>query len=146
MRLNFAVLMLAMLLTGCAGDNNAPPLTAVNPAHVDAAEAPYVPPASVLVDDRTAPPTPPSKDDSKKDDVTPAHEHGASPATGNPAAASATTGATSATQPGKNDVYTCPMHPEVMQSAPGRCPKCGMSLVKKSGDAGHDQHTGGSHE
>ena len=28
-------------------------------------------------------------------------------------------------------VYTCPMHPEVQQSAPGRCPKCGTTLVVK---------------
>lgn len=26
-------------------------------------------------------------------------------------------------------VYTCPMHPEVRQDKPGRCPKCGMDLV-----------------
>ena len=26
-------------------------------------------------------------------------------------------------------VYTCPMHPEVRQDHPGRCPKCGMHLV-----------------
>jgi Cu+-exporting ATPase len=25
--------------------------------------------------------------------------------------------------------YTCPMHPEVRQPGPGRCPKCGMDLV-----------------
>ncbi len=25
-------------------------------------------------------------------------------------------------------VYTCPMHPEVRQAAPGNCPKCGMKL------------------
>lgn len=25
--------------------------------------------------------------------------------------------------------YTCPMHPEVQSSQPGRCPKCGMNLV-----------------
>lgn len=25
-------------------------------------------------------------------------------------------------------VYTCPMHPEVRQPQPGRCPKCGMKL------------------
>jgi Cu+-exporting ATPase len=24
--------------------------------------------------------------------------------------------------------YTCPMHPEVRQSGPGTCPKCGMAL------------------
>jgi nucleoside-diphosphate-sugar epimerase len=27
------------------------------------------------------------------------------------------------------DGYTCPMHPEVVRSAPGTCPKCGMALV-----------------
>jgi hypothetical protein len=26
-------------------------------------------------------------------------------------------------------IYTCPMHPEVVSSAPGTCPKCGMKLV-----------------
>ena len=27
--------------------------------------------------------------------------------------------------------YTCSMHPEVVSSGPGRCPKCGMTLVPK---------------
>jgi hypothetical protein len=29
-------------------------------------------------------------------------------------------------------VYTCPMHPEVTSDKAGKCPKCGMDLVKKS--------------
>jgi Cu+-exporting ATPase len=29
---------------------------------------------------------------------------------------------------GKETVYACPMHPEVRQSGPGTCPKCGMEL------------------
>lgn len=29
-------------------------------------------------------------------------------------------------------VYTCPMHPQVVKSAPGNCPICGMTLVKKT--------------
>lgn len=41
------------------------------------------------------------------------------------------------------DYYTCPMHPEIKQDKPGKCPKCGgMELVKKSevesGEAQHD--------
>ncbi|HTN39335.1 MAG TPA: multicopper oxidase domain-containing protein [Arachidicoccus sp.] len=28
-------------------------------------------------------------------------------------------------------VYTCPMHPKVTSSAPGKCEQCGMDLVKK---------------
>lgn len=33
-------------------------------------------------------------------------------------------------KPSQN-VYTCPMHPEVNQPSPGKCPKCGMDLVRK---------------
>src|SRR5512135_2451766 len=28
----------------------------------------------------------------------------------------------------KEIAYTCPMHPEIRQPAPGACPKCGMAL------------------
>ena len=27
--------------------------------------------------------------------------------------------------------YICPMHPEVVQDKPGKCPKCGMALLEK---------------
>lgn len=29
------------------------------------------------------------------------------------------------------DIYTCPMHPEIIRDKPGNCPICGMTLVKK---------------
>lgn|GEM_PF-4782985 len=29
-------------------------------------------------------------------------------------------------------LYTCPMHPEVVTHAPGKCPKCAMTLVPKT--------------
>ncbi len=32
----------------------------------------------------------------------------------------------------EKDTYTCPMHPEVISDKPGKCPKCGMQLVKKN--------------
>jgi hypothetical protein len=28
--------------------------------------------------------------------------------------------------------YTCPMHSDVKMDKPGKCPKCGMALVKKT--------------
>jgi predicted RNA-binding Zn-ribbon protein involved in translation (DUF1610 family) len=44
-----------------------------------------------------------------------------------------TTAATEATIPADSTAasYTCPMHPEVVSKQPGKCPKCGMTLVKK---------------
>ena len=48
-------------------------------------------------------------------------------------------------------IYTCPMHPEIRQSQPGNCPKCGMALgpllpdldaeerTSKLGDVWHTQ-------
>ena len=30
-----------------------------------------------------------------------------------------------------DEMYTCPMHPEIMRDAPGSCPICGMDLVPK---------------
>lgn len=47
--------------------------------------------------------------------------------------------------------YTCRMHPEVLKPGPGRCPECGMELVRADNaadakhhhgrDQKHDQHT-----
>jgi hypothetical protein len=28
-------------------------------------------------------------------------------------------------------VYTCPMHPDVVSDRPGKCPRCGMTLVER---------------
>lgn len=44
------------------------------------------------------------------------------------------------TVPPQPVLYGCPMHPEVQSKAPGKCPKCNMTLlaVKSSGDAGEE--------
>lgn len=36
----------------------------------------------------------------------------------------------------ESEVYTCPMHPEIIRNKPGNCPICGMHLVKKPMDMG----------
>ncbi|MES2827720.1 MAG: copper oxidase [Sphingobacteriales bacterium] len=40
-----------------------------------------------------------------------------------------------------SEIYTCPMHPEIQQGKPGKCPKCGMALVKKKPAATKKQST-----
>ncbi len=44
--------------------------------------------------------------------------------------------------PGDAAGWTCPMHPEVRQAGPGKCPKCRMDLVQENdgGDAEHKEH------
>jgi P-type Cu2+ transporter len=38
-------------------------------------------------------------------------------------------------------IYTCPMHPEVRKTEPGKCPGCGMDLIpEKSGTGEHKNH------
>lgn len=42
--------------------------------------------------------------------------------------------------------YTCPMHPQIIQDAPGKCPLCGMDLVpmgRQTTHNNHSSHTGG---
>jgi Heavy metal binding domain len=43
-------------------------------------------------------------------------------------------------------VYTCPMHPEIVSDAPGKCPKCGMALSprpKAESAPAHQHHQHG---
>jgi len=45
----------------------------------------------------------------------------------------------------EENLYTCPMHPEIMQDHPGLCPKCGMTLepmvIKTNDDKENDELT-----
>jgi Cu(I)/Ag(I) efflux system membrane fusion protein/cobalt-zinc-cadmium efflux system membrane fusion protein len=58
--------------------------------------------------------------------------------------------ATSAESPGEHDgLWTCGMHPEVIQDEPGSCPICRMDLVPlRTEDAAHAAaaHLGGAHQ
>jgi P-type Cu2+ transporter len=45
--------------------------------------------------------------------------------------------------------YTCPMHPQIIKDAPGKCPLCGMTLVplvKPGGHEMHESHAGGMND
>jgi Cu(I)/Ag(I) efflux system membrane fusion protein len=46
--------------------------------------------------------------------------------------------ATSATSP-KQQMYQCPMHPQIIMDHPGNCPICGMTLVPMASDAPKDK-------
>jgi len=43
----------------------------------------------------------------------------------------------------KHQQYTCPMHPEIIRDAPGKCPRCGMDLIPLN--ATEVQHTHAPH-
>lgn len=52
----------------------------------------------------------------------------------------ASNGAAEGTAATAGSIYTCPMHPQIRQPAPGRCPICGMPLVPaSSGSADLDE-------
>ena len=50
----------------------------------------------------------------------------------------------SATARPARTLYTCPMHPEIVRAEPGKCPKCGMTLVplkqQKKSAASRSEH------
>ncbi len=50
----------------------------------------------------------------------------------------------------KTPVWTCSMHPDIKESEPGECPKCGMKLIKlvekKAEKDEHSHKKGDSHK
>lgn len=67
---------------------------------------------------------------------------GTEPAGSGPAESAEHAHGTSDTATGGREVYTCPMHPEVVSDRPGECSKCGMDLVPEgeASGGGHDGH------
>src|SRR4030095_3279300 len=43
-------------------------------------------------------------------------------------------------QKSKSEIYTCPMHPQIISDRPGTCPICGMDLVKKTELTAIEEH------
>lgn len=140
------VLAGVLLMAGCAAPPLAPALSPDHPASVDAIEAPYSPPQSVLVADRAGlSPGPVSQPASPGA----GHEHHgtSAPPVTTSGADTSSMGAPPTTQPQEaTAIYVCPMHPDVVSDAPGKCPKCGMNLVKKQSTGGLAPHKGNHNE
>jgi hypothetical protein len=124
---------------GCSGEL-AERSPSSDPTNVAAAEAPFRPPPSYQPDPLLSPvppkgneppptgseqlhsptATPPGNPPMREEPGArvPAHRQGHQLGRGQPLAA---------------PVYTCPMHPDLHEAQPGKCPKCGMTLVPKGG-------------
>ena len=115
-----AFVLTATALTGCAGRFVR---TAIGPEHPASPASPPTPPSattsSLAVDDFDRPVQPHETESPQSDEKAPppSMEHARHGQGGENSGAEVS--------------YTCPMHPEVVQPKPGKCPKCGMTLVPK---------------
>ena len=110
---------IAWIATGCSIVIEAPVADPNSPASAQAAAAPYERPASIFAHSPEPAPTPTAGHD--------AHDHSEHAAPPSNHAGHSTDPEPVASELG----FTCPMHPEIHQHEPGKCPKCGMALVAK---------------
>ena len=113
----FVVPLTGLLLSACAATTPPPRLSALDPADPKAPESDAQPTPSLL----QVPPPQPSDAPSAAVEPMPMGDehHREAPSTqASPAA-----------------VYACPMHPQVNATEPGKCPICGMTLVKQPSKA-----------
>jgi len=107
------VLVSVLTVVSCAGSREPPPIQ-LDPSSPEAPEAP--PPAASTTLTPEAPQTGGATEQAPS-----AHEghagHGAQ------------AGSAQAAPEAGSALYACPMHPEVTDTKPSRCPKCGMTLV-----------------
>ena len=123
----------ALLGPSCATYTAPTPVGIEHPANAEA-PSPPVPPVAVhlIADDldrKVSPAAAPQEGgDHRHPEARPESKGGHSHPAGE--------GGSASTPPGDAS-YSCPMHPEVKQDEPGRCPKCGMKLVEqKKGEGG----------
>ena len=117
-----AMLLGAIGLASCTS-YQAPSVTADHPASPEAVAAPLAPASSTLAVDKTNLPSVAPELQTGMEMTAPAGTSPGMPQAGESVPSS---------RPART-VYTCPMHPEVLSDKPGRCPKCGMALVRKEG-------------
>ena len=134
----FASVFCAQWLIGCAANFQAPPLSATNPASVEAKEA-VAPAARPMLgrdaltqktNERLAANAPgnPSFQASEMEQM----HHGMSDMEGMQHDKTGTAKIDSGVKPMSGKVYyTCKIHPQIHQNKPGKCPICGVPLIKK---------------
>jgi hypothetical protein len=123
---------------GCAANFQSPPLSATNPANAEARESVAAPAKPILGSDALSQKTnellaasAPGNPSFQPSEMQGMH-HGMS---GMEDMQHEKTGAAkmgSGEQPRMGKIYyTCAMHPQVHQDKPGKCPICGLTLLKK---------------
>jgi hypothetical protein len=150
--------LLFVLLSGCTSGASAPPISSDHPASPDAGEAApnaqsqtlTTAEAPTIRESNPSMPQMQMRDGQGTSGMShgsgemnhgamphgmsnmsmPSTQPGAAAALSAPREAAATQPATTQTV-----LYTCVMHPEVMSDKPGKCPKCGMTLVEKKREA-----------
>jgi hypothetical protein len=134
----FVASFYVMLLSSCAANFQPPPLSATNPASVNARESvtPVAKPmlGSDAVTEKTnellaaSAPGNPSFQPSEMQGM----HHGMGGVKGMQHEKTGATKMGSGEQPRTGKIYyTCAMHSQVRQDKPGKCPICGMTLIKK---------------
>ena len=131
---------LLFLVTGCAGRSASVPSTVLAAADPSAPETPYTQPAEPMGGEKPRTleleiQTKPAGDGGMKGmdgmegmEGMDHSQHGGATGASSPQP-TAKPAATPTPAPSEATVYTCPMHPEIRESKPGKCPKCGMKLV-----------------
>lgn len=125
----FLSLIVGLGLSSCAAPTTPFVVDAAHPASPDAPTAPMPEPLATLAIGEPISPA-------ATGTTTPQHEMGHM-------RHSDSAPGTSQSQPTPRatpTIYTCPMHPEVISPAPGRCPKCGMTLVPRTPPEHGEQH------
>jgi len=117
------VLIVALLMAGCARQTLIEPVAIDHPANPKAREAPYQGPSQTLGQEpqdatRTTAPGPGGHGEHGRAIHQP--DHLSAPETTRPQ-----------TAPDSDTFHRCPMHPDVVQKKAGNCPQCGMKLVRK---------------
>jgi hypothetical protein len=134
----FVASFCVLLLSSCAANFQPPPLSSTNPASVNARESvtPVAKPmlGSDAVTRKTnelltaSAPGNPSFQPSEMQGM----HHGMSGMEGMQHKKTGAAKMGSGEQPRKGKIYyTCAMHPQIHQDKPGKCPICGMTLIKK---------------